>query len=56
MQPLPAIVASETAQFATLLHGFHEKLACVPEELGSLEPRKKVLQKMKPGFLLTLVF
>ena len=41
MQLLPAIEASETAQFAAPLYGFHVMLASLPGELGSLLPRKK---------------
>ena len=36
MQPLPATVASVSAYSAAPMHGFHVRLACVPEELGSL--------------------
>lgn len=40
-QPPPAIAASVFAYSAPLMHGFHERLACVPGELGSLWPAKK---------------
>ena len=40
MQLHPAIEASETAQFAAPLYGFHVMLASLPGEPGSLLPRK----------------